>query len=102
MKLTRLPSHQSLVTKPSVELIDFATFLDIPLDIDLEDDHIFIIDSKEELALESFRVRRGSDVHVSTEIFCEVLMDIKSGMTVLEAFNKQGYTFDTKTEENAP
>ena len=94
MKLTHLFSHQSLITNPSDELLNLASFLEIPADIDLEDDHVFIANKVGALSLGSFRVRRESDVLISNKTYSELLIDIKSGMTVLEAYNKQGYTFD--------
>ena len=93
MGLTRLFSHQSLITETSDELLNLASFLEIPADINLEDDHIFIIYKVGALSLGSFFVRRESDVVISNKAFSEILLDIKSGMTVLEAYNKQGYTF---------
>ena len=96
MELIKLAAHESLITEVTSEVSDLASILDIPHDIEKEDDHIYMhvrgIDSP--LQLSSFYTRRGSDVMVSTHVFCEILMDIKSGMTVLEAFNKQGYTFN--------
>ena len=94
MKLTHLFSHQSLITEISDELLNLASFLDIPADIDLEDDHVFIEDKVGALSLDSFPVRRESDVLISNKTYSELLMDITSGMTVLEAYNKHGYTFD--------
>lgn len=91
--MIKLYSHQALITKPSVELLDLAAILDIPVDVNLEDDHVFIADSEKDLAIISFIIRRDSDVCIATKDFCELLMDIKGGMTALEAFNKQGYTF---------
>ena len=93
MELTRLLSHQSLITEISDELLNLASFLEIPADIDLEDDHIFIVDKVGTLSLGSFRVRRESDVLISNKTYSELLMDIASGMTALEAYNKHGYTF---------
>ena len=93
MKYIRLISHQSLITEISDELINLASFLEIPADIDLEDDHIFIVDKVGTLSLGSFHVRRESDVLISNKTYSELLMDIASGMTVLEAYNKHGYTF---------
>ena len=93
MELTHLFSHQYLITEISDELINLAAFLEIPADIDLEDDHIFIIDKVGALSLGSFHVRRESDVLISSKTYSELLMDIASGMTALEAYNKQGYTF---------
>ena len=94
MGLIHLPTHQSLITKTSDELLNLALFLEIPADIDLEDDHIFIIDKVEALSLGSFFVRRDSDVLISNKTYSEILIDITSGMTVLEAYNKRGYTFE--------
>ena len=91
--MQKLYSHQALIANISDELLDLATFLDIPVDVDLEDDHVFIADSQKDLAILSFDIRRDSDICIATEEFCELLMDIKGGITVLEAFNKQGYTF---------
>ena len=93
MELTYLSSHQSLITNPSDELLNLALFLEIPADIDLEDDHIYIVNKVGELSLDSFYIRRESDVLITNETFSEILLDIKAGMTVLEAYNKHGYTF---------
>ena len=89
--MQKLHSHQALITNISDELLDFAAFLDIPINVGLEDDHVFI--SEKDLALYSFHKRRDSDIYIPTEEFYEILMDIKAGMSILEAYNKQGYTF---------
>ena len=94
MELTRLFSHQSLITETSDELLNLASFLEIPADIDLEDDHIYILDKVGALSLGSFHARRESDVVISNQAFSDLLMDITSGMTILEAYNKHGYTFE--------
>ena len=94
MGLMHLHSHQALITKISDELLNLASFLEIPADINLADDHIFIIDKVEALSLGSFMMRRESDVLISNKTYSELLIDITSGMTVLEAYNKLGYTFD--------
>ena len=93
MELIKLGSHEALVTEISGEVADLAAFLEIPYNIQSEDDHIYIREASPPLALNTFYIRRDSDVEVSTKVFCEILMDIKGGMTVVEAFNKQGYTF---------
>ena len=93
MELIQLFSHQSLITETSDDLINLASFLEIPAAIDLEDDHIFIADKVGALSLGSFHVRRENDVLISNEIYSELLIDIISGMTILEAYNKHGYTF---------
>ena len=93
MELIQLSSHEALVTEISGEVADLALFLEIPYDIRSEDDHIYIREASPPLALDSFYTRRKNDVMVSTKVFCEILMDIKGGLTVLQAYEKQGYTF---------
>ena len=93
MELIKLFAYQSLITEISDELVTFAEFLDIPAYINIQDDHVFISGNEEEFSLESFQFRRDSDVLIPTEVFCELLMDIKAGMSIREAYNKQGYTF---------
>ena len=93
MELIHLSSHEALVTEISSEVADFASILDIPHEINNDHDHIYIKFDYLPLELTSFYLRRNSDVEVSTKVFCEILMDIKGGLTVLEAFQKQGYTF---------
>ena len=94
MELTHLFSHQSLITEISDELLTLASFLEIPADIDLEDDHIYILNKVGALSLGSFHARRESDVVISNKTFSDLLLDIRSGMTILEAYNKHGYTFE--------
>ena len=93
MELKPLLTHQALITEISKELITLANFLGIPTHISMQDDHVFISGKEGALSLGSFFWRRDSDVEIPTELFCEILMDIKAGMTVLEAYNKHGYTF---------
>ena len=94
MELIHLFSHQYLITQISAELLTLASFLGIPADIDLEDDHIFIIDKVGALSLGSFFMRRESDILISNKAFSDLLLDITSGMAVKTAFKKQGYTFN--------
>ena len=94
MELTHLFSHQSLIAEISDELLNLASFLEIPADIDLEDDHIYILNKVGALSLGSFHARRESDVVIPNKTFSDLLLDIRSGMTILEAYNKQGYTFN--------
>ena len=93
MELKNLHTFQSLITEISDEVLDLASFLEIPLDIDNNDDHIFIKYRDRPISLGSFHVRRDSDVLLSAEDYCNILMDIKGGLSVLEAYQKQGYTF---------
>ena len=93
MELTHLFSHQSLITETSAELLTLASFLEVPADICLEDDHVYIVDKVGALSLGSFFMRCDTDVLISNEAYSEILIDIRSGMTALEAYNKHGYTF---------
>lgn len=93
MGLIHLTSHQSLITETSNELLNLALFLEIPADIHLEDDHVFIIDKVGALSLGSFFMRRDTDILIPNKAYSEILIDITSGMTILEAYNKHGYTF---------
>ena len=94
MELIQLFSHQYLITEPSDDLINLASFLGIPADIHLEDDHVYIEDKVGAPSLGSFIVRRDNDILISNETYSELLIDITSGMTILEAYNKHGYTFE--------
>ena len=60
--MQKLYSHHALITNISDELLDLAAFLDIPVNVDLEDDHVFILDSEKALTMYSFHKRRNSDV----------------------------------------
>ena len=93
MELIKLYLHESLVTEVSGEVTDFAAFLDIPYSVRSVHDHIYIKEDFLPVELASFYLRRDSDVMVSSKVFCEILMDIMGGLTVREAYNKQGYTF---------
>ena len=93
MELIHLLTHTALITEISDELVTFAEFLDIPADIDMQDDHVFISGNEEEFSLASFYFRGDSEVLIPTAVFCVLLMDIKAGMSILEAYIKQGYTF---------
>ena len=93
MKFIQLHSHESLITEISPEVCDLAYFLGIAVNIHDPADHLFISELYVALKLESYEIRRNSDVAVNSKIFCEILMDITSGMSVIDAYNKQGYTF---------
>ena len=94
MELKNLHTFNSLITEISDEVLDLATFLEIPLDIDNNDDHLFIKCRDRALILGSYFERRDTDVLLTTEDFCNILMDIKGGLSMLEAYQKQGYTCD--------
>ena len=78
MKYIHLTSHQSMITETSDELVNLAAFLEIAADIDLEDDHILIIDKVGALSLSSFFLRRDTDVLIPNKTYSEILIDIAS------------------------
>ena len=90
----KLHSHEALIIHISDDVYNLACLLDIPTRITHIDDHSYIREFNSVLSIEGFPIRRARDVMVGSEVFCEILMDIKGGMSALEAFNKQGYTFD--------
>ena len=93
MQYIKLASHQALITEVSPNVYDLAAFLEIPHEIEVGDDHIYIKEDFLPLAISSFHIRSTNDVMVSSKVFCEILIDIVGGLTVLEAYNKQVYTF---------
>ena len=93
MELIKLALHESLITEISGEVADFASFLEIPYSVRSGDDHIYIKAACLPVEITSFHFRRDSDVMISSKVFCEILMDIVGCLTILEAYNKQGYTF---------
>ena len=93
MELIQLANHQALITEISDEILDLANILEIPFEVERVDDHIYIVDKTGDPSLGSFIIRRDTDVLIANKTFSEILLDIKAGMTVLEAFNKQGYAF---------
>lgn len=94
MGLKNLHTFQSLITEISDEVVDLANFLEIPVNVEKSDDHIFIEFYNKPLSLNTFYTRRDTDLLISAKEFCNILMDVKGGLTVLEAYQKQGYTFD--------
>ena len=94
MKLKNLHTFQSLITEISDEVVDLANFLEIPVNVEKGDDHIFIEYYNKPLSLNTVYTRRDTDLLISAKEFCNILMDVKGGLTVLEAYQKQGYTFD--------
>ena len=94
MELIQLANQQALITEISDEILDLAHILEIPFEVDRVDDHIYIVDKAGDPSLCSFIIRCDTDELVSSETFSEILLDIKSGMPILEAYNKHGYTFE--------
>lgn len=93
MELIKLYALHHLIAEVSTEVYDLACFLGIPFNVNDPADHFYTQELETDLCIESSDFRHDSDVPVSSKVFCEILMDIKSGMSGIEAYNKQGYTF---------
>lgn len=96
MTLHKLSTPYSLITDVDDLVLALANILSIETCcINPAHDHIYISNIYDEtkVYLISSIFRAPSDVWISPEKFCELFLDILSGMPALEAYNKQGYTF---------
>lgn len=95
MKLHRLLAPSYLTVDPDCFIVDLAYLLGLDVDVDLNHDHFHIhVNTKHKFQeLSSYMSPTRNDVRVSPEVFSKILMDIASGMAVITAFEKQGYTF---------
>ena len=97
MTLHKLAAPYSIITDINDLVITLANTLNVEAyNIKPTHDHIFIANpyDRRSIYLTSSATRSLDDVWISPDRFCELLQDILSGMSVIEAFNKQGYTFD--------
>lgn len=96
MTLHKLSTPYSLVTDVDEIVLALANILNVDTSsINPTHDHIYItnIYDENEARLISSAFRAPSDVCISPENFCELFIDILSGMPAKKAYNKQGYTF---------
>lgn len=96
MKLCRLLAPSYLIVDPDSSIVDLAYLLGLEVDVDLSHDHFHIHANThhEFQALTSYVSPTLNDVRVTPEVFSKILIDIASGMTVMTAFEKQGYTYE--------
>ena len=97
MKLITLVSPEYLTTPMDSSILTLAHLLNVEIDTfsNPRNPYIFlVVDQKTESLLEiASDYATESDVEVSSKIFSEIIMDIASGMSVITAFEKQGYTY---------
>ena len=97
MNLITLGSPGYLTTPMDSSILTLAHLLNVKLDIPFNTNvpYIFLmVDKKTESLVEiASDYAMDLDVEVSSEVFSEIIMDIASGMAVITAFEKQGYTF---------
>lgn len=97
MNLITLESPGYLTTPMDNSILTLAHLLNVELDTPFNTNvpYIFLmVDQKSESLIEiASDYAMDSDVEVSSKVFSEIIMDIASGMTVITAFEKQGYTY---------
>ena len=97
MTLHKLATPYSLITDIDDLVITLANILNVETcHIKPTDDHIYIANvyNRHSMYLASSPIRAPTDVWISPDRFYELLQDILTGIPAIEAFNKQGYTFN--------
>ena len=98
MNLITLGSPGYLTTPMDSSILTLANLLNVELGkpFNTEVPYLFLVIDRETQSL----LRISSDyvmeldVEVSSKVFSEIIMDIASGMSVITAFEKQGYTYE--------
>ena len=97
MNLITLTSPGYLTTPMDSSILTLAHLLNVELDthFNTNDPYIFLmINQKTESLVEiASAYSTDADVEVSSKTFSEIIMDIASGMSVITAFERQGYTY---------
>ena len=96
MSLQLLSTPARLITDVDPVIINLCEQLGIEMHWNsLVHDHMFIAQaSKPELLfLTTAPKRTPQDVYTTPDVFLNILLDIASGMSVITAFEKQGYTY---------
>ena len=98
MNLITIGSPGYLTTPMDSSILTLAHLLNVELDTPFNprDPYLLLaVDQKTESLIEiASDCATESDVEVSSKIFSEIIMDIASGMSVITAFEKQGYTYE--------
>ena len=97
MNLITLESPAYLITPMDSSILTLAHLLNVELgkSFNIDDPYLFLVIDRETQSLLriSSDYPNASDVEVSSKTFSEIIMDIASGMSVITAFEKQGYTY---------
>ena len=97
MNLITLTSPGCLTTSMDSSILTLAHLLNVecskPFNANFP--YLFLVIDRETQSLIqiSYDYARESDVEISSKVFSEIIMDIASGMSVITAFEKQGYTY---------
>ena len=95
MSLHLLNSAGRLITDVDPVIINLCEQLGIKTGwIDIGHDHIYLaLVGSPEMFLTSASIRSNEDVYTTPDVFLNILLDIASGMSVITAFERQGYTY---------
>ena len=96
MTLHKLATPYALITDIDDLILALANILNIEtFCVNPTHDHIYLSNIYDEanVYLMSSAFRAPYDVWLSPEKFCELMLDIVTGMSAKEAYNKQGYAF---------
>ena len=97
MKLITLESQGYLTTPMDSSILTLAHLLNVGIDTPFNTNvpYIFLVVDEEthRLLQISSDYSADGDIEVSSKTFSEIIMDIASGMAVITAFEKQGYTY---------
>ena len=97
MNLIALESPAYLITPMDSSILTLAHLLNVELGKPFNTNvpYLFLVIDRETQSLLriSSDYLNASDVEVSSKTFSEIIMDIASGMPVITAFEKQGYTY---------
>ena len=98
MNLITLHAPRYLTTPMDSSILTLAHLLNVELGkpFNTRDPYLFLaVDRKTENLIEiSSDYATDLDIEVSSKVFSEIIMDIASGMSVITAFEKQGYTYE--------
>ena len=97
MNLITLRSPGYLTTPMDSSILTLAHLLNVELEtfFNPRNPYLFLMvyQKTESLVEIASANATESDVEVSSKVFSEIIMDIASGMSVITAFEKQGYTY---------
>ena len=97
MNLITLSSPRYLTTPMDSSILTLAHLLnvkfDTPFNTNVPDIFLAVDLNNESLIEIASDYATDADVEVSSKIFSEIIMDIASGMSVITAFERQGYTY---------
>ena len=95
MSLQLLSTPARLITDVDPVIINLCHQLGIASRwIDIEHDHMYLaLADRPDMFLTSSAKRTPQDVYTTPDVFLNILLDIASGLSVITAFEKQGYTY---------